>query len=272
MHHSHSSPVLYPTISDKGFQVWLGNRKLSSHPASGYFDHIHGQTILDWHISHLCFPACYARCIDWDVCAAALQRLPTGSRRWVAKHTSGFCGVGTKMVKWKEQPAVACPRCGKDENARHVWLCQEPAVFFVWALLMSSLSAWLLESVHTAMATIFWIIRHLESFSSVCTDLPGLSQVIKAQDSIGWQAFFEGCIAIKWAGVQDTHFLWLGRRNTGKLWATSLVIKLWEVVWDLWDHRNQAKYNLKMAQDIARRDSILLAVRSEFSFGCSALP
>jgi hypothetical protein len=121
MRHSHSSPVFYP-ISDEGFQVWLGNRKLSSHSVSGYFDHIHGQTILDWHVSHFRFPACYAQRIDWDVCATALQHLPTGWRRWVAKHTSGFCGVGTKMVQWKEQPTAACPRCGNDENARHVWL------------------------------------------------------------------------------------------------------------------------------------------------------
>jgi hypothetical protein len=41
------------------------------------------------------------------------------------------------------------PHCGQIENARHVWLCPEPAVFFVWALLMSSFSDWL-TSLHTA--------------------------------------------------------------------------------------------------------------------------
>ena len=39
-------------------------------------------------------------------------------------------------------------------------------------------------------------------------------------------------------GVQEAHFLWLGRRNTGKLWATSLVVKLLEVACDLLDHLN----------------------------------
>ena len=108
--------------------------------------------------------------------------------------------------------------------------------------------------------------------SPVRTDLPGLLQAIEAQDQVGWLAFFEGCIAVEWAGDHEGHFLWLGRRNTGKCWATSLVGKLWEVAWDLWDHRNQAKFNLETAQDIARRDSILLAVRSEYSFGQSSLP
>ena len=73
--------------------------------------------------------------------------------------------------------------------------------------------------------------------------MPGLLQAIAAQDRIGWLAFFEGCIAVKWAGVQEAHFLWLGRRNTGKQWATSLVVKLLEVAWDLWDHRNEASRN-----------------------------
>jgi hypothetical protein len=242
-----------------------------------FFDHIHGKTILPWHVSHHRFPACYARRIDWDVCSAALQRMPLGRRRWVSKHTSGFCSVGTKMVKWKEQPTSDCPRCGFVENARHVWLCQEPAVFFVWALLMSSFSLWM-ESVHTANDIAYWIIQRLTEwrsplpFSPIHTDLPGLSQAIEAQDQIGWLPFFEGCITIEWAGVQEAHYLWLGRRNTGKRWASSLVIKLLDIAWDLWDHRNQIKFNLETAQDLARRDSILQAVRSEYAFGRSGLP
>ena len=77
MQHSHSAPVPHP-IADEGFQVWLGNRKLSSHQQSTFFDHVHGKTILNWHASHNRFPACCARRIDWDVCAAALKRLPMG--------------------------------------------------------------------------------------------------------------------------------------------------------------------------------------------------
>jgi hypothetical protein len=227
MQHSHSAYVHYP-IASEGFQVWLGDRKLSSHQSSTFFDHIHGKTILSWHATHGRFPACYARRIDWDVCYAALKRLPLGRQRWVAKHTSGFCSVGTKMVKWKEQPTADCPRCGQSENARHVWLCPDPDVYFVWALLMSSSIDWL-TSIHTATEITYWIIQRLtewrsqDPFSIANTELPGLLQAIDAQDRMGWLAFFEGCIAVEWAGVQQAHFLWLGRRNTGKRWATSLV-------------------------------------------------
>jgi hypothetical protein len=192
MQHSHSAPIFY-LISDEGFQVWLGDRKLSSSPSSIFFDHIHGKNILSWHSSHNRFPACYERRIDWEVCEAALRRLPLGRRRWVSKHTSGFCGVGKKLVQWREQPTPACPRCGLIEDARHIWQCQEPAVYFVWALLVSALSDWMI-SVNTANDVAFWIIRRLtewrsaEPRSPIHMDLPGLQQAIEAQDRIGWLA------------------------------------------------------------------------------------
>jgi hypothetical protein len=132
--------------------------------------------------------------------------------------------------------------------------------------------------VHTNTAIIYWIVLCLtewcssDPFSPIYTDLPGLQLAIEAQDHIGWLAFFEGCIAVKWAGVQEAHFILLGPCNTGKRWATSLVVKLLQVAWDLWDHRNQVKHNLETGQDFARRDSILLAICSEYAFGRSGLP
>ena len=104
---------------------------------------------------------------------------------------------------------------------------------------MSVFSKWL-ESVHTAKHHVtYWIIQclmkwhSLGPFSNAQSDMPGLLQAINAQDCIGWLAFFEGCIAVEGAGVQEAHFIWLGRRNTGKRWATSLVLTRWEVAWDL---------------------------------------
>jgi hypothetical protein len=129
-----------------------------------------------------------------------------GRRRWVSKHTSSFCSVGSKLVKWKEQLTADWPCCTLHENVRHVWLCQEPAVFFVWALLMSLLSKWLV-SVHTAKDITCWIIQRLtewrssEPLSPAQSDMPGLLQAIAAQDRIGWLAFFKGCVAVEWAGV-----------------------------------------------------------------------
>ena len=58
----------------------------------------------------------------------------------------------------------------------------------------------------------------------------------------------------------------MGRSTTRGLFPlayTSLIaVKLWEVAWDLWDHRNQVKKYVEMAQDLALCNVILLAVRA----------
>ena len=102
--------------------------------------------------------------------------------------------------------------------------------------------------------------------------MPGLLKAIDVQDCIGWLALFEGCIAVQWAGAQEAHFIWAGRRNTGKRWATSLVVKLLEVAWDLWDHCNQVKKHVETAQDIACHNAIMLPTPLEYAFGLSGLP
>jgi hypothetical protein len=97
------------------------------------------------------------------------------------------------MGKWKEQLTPDCPRCRQIENARHVWLCPEIAVYFVWTLLISSFSDWL-ASIHPATQVTYWNIQRLTKwrsqapFSTASTDLPGLLQVIEAQDIMGWLA------------------------------------------------------------------------------------
>ena len=59
--------------------------------------------------------------------------------------------------------------------------------------------------------------------------------------------------------MQEAHFLWLSQCKTGEQWPASLIVKLWEVAWDLWDHCNQVKKRVETAQDIARRSAIALA-------------
>jgi hypothetical protein len=99
----------------------------------------------------------------------------------------------------------------------------DPVICFIWALLMSSFSAWLV-SIHRANDITFWIIQCLtewcssKPFSLAHTDMSSLLQAIAAKDQMGCLTFVEECIVVEWAGgIQAAHFLWLaGRRNTGK--------------------------------------------------------
>ena len=60
----------------------------------------------------------------------------------------------------------------------------------------------------------------------------------QSQNKIGWQNIMEGFPAKGWAEAQQQWYDWRKSRRTGKRWITSLVKKLAETSWQMWDHRN----------------------------------
>jgi hypothetical protein len=43
---------------------------------------------------------------------------------------------------------------------------------------------------------------------------------------------------LSWAAKQHEYLEWLQRRNTGKRWVSTLIKKLWEISWNMWEQRN----------------------------------
>jgi hypothetical protein len=72
---------------------------------------------------------------------------------------------------------------------------------------------------------------------------PGVNDLIYTQTLVGWQAFLEGGVLKEWAAKQQEYYDWLARKNTGKRWTTTLIKKLWEISWNMWEHRNGELHN-----------------------------
>jgi hypothetical protein len=58
------------------------------------------------------------------------------------------------------------------------------------------------------------------------------------QTEMGWKHFFEGRLHHRWREHMTTHYKNTGERKSGKRWISALIRKLWEIAWDLWEHRN----------------------------------
>ena len=59
-------------------------------------------------------------------------------------------------------------------------------------------------------------------------------QLMEAQTRVGWRYFVEGFISQQWAATQQMYFNWIGKRNTGKRWASKLLKQLWTFTWEFW--------------------------------------
>jgi len=182
--------------------------------------------------------------IDWDNCELAIRRLPFSRQLWLTKHVSGHCAVGRMMKFRKKWPHSMCPRCLQDnETTEHVLLCEDPRATEHFERLSKKLDLELV-TMETAPEIRRTIIRKINNWrrrrraTAQITNKYGEREAAEHQDDIGWTNFMLGRMAPEWASAQQLYFDWLGRRRTGKRWLVALTVKLLNLVWDMWDHRN----------------------------------
>jgi hypothetical protein len=181
--------------------------------------------------------------IDWSITAAAMSETTRTKQQWISKHSSGFCGVGKMMYRMKQWEAPTCPRCGLEEDTKHVWICQHPEAQQMWETAMEDVANWLrIQSTQPELSTA--IIQSLNGWrnNSQAGHVSEDSEILaatEAQHKSGWKNFFEGRPNFHWAKLQSQYFnVALKSRQSGKRWMTELIKKLWGVAWDLWEHRN----------------------------------
>jgi hypothetical protein len=103
------------------------------------------------------------------------------------------------------------------------------------------------------------------------TPIPSLADNAQAalltQDSIGWANFFEGCIAQEWEAIQDAYFQWCRSRKTGRRWMASLIQKLWDISWDLWEHPIGIVHDCKNEAILYNMTAVDQEIRTQFHRG-----
>jgi hypothetical protein len=216
---------------------------------------------------------------DWEGLGTAIKEMPAYCRRWVAKHSTGWCGVGRNLKKWaskeeKENTDDSCPRClAPDERAEHVWVCQAPKTKALWEAKFAQLSTWMAQQqtapeLHEALKDGFTAWRAGQRRPMKSYQLRGLNVALVKQDRLGWKDAFEGRWAPDFADVQHAYFKALGIRRTGRRWLISLITKLWNIAWDLWEERNgiQAERREK-----STREDALTRIREAYDIGPAGL-
>jgi hypothetical protein len=172
-----------------------------------------------------------------------LDNMTLQQRLFCSKHTAGMCGVGKFQKIWKMREMDACPHCGYQETATHVWKCQADSVSDIWCNSIKNLQK-RLQKIDTDTDTdlVQCIISYLNAwrYGHLLTsiDQEHLKELLALQDTIGAQQFFEGWIHKQRELTQNRYYQKINSRRSGKWWTIALITKLWEVAWDLWDFCN----------------------------------
>jgi hypothetical protein len=208
--------------------------------------------------------------MDWDCLGTAIKEMSAYRRRFVSKHTTGWCGVGRNLKKWNFDTDDRCPRCqAADERAAHVWVCPAATTQVLWTEKIEELDTWM-HSVNTAPELASAIKAGFNAWRAGARrpatnySLRGLNQALVEQDRIGWKAAFEGRWHTDFVCIQQAYFRALGFSRTGRRWLISLIKKLWEIAWDLWEERNGIQEALR-EQKV--REDALVRVAQVYAIG-----
>jgi hypothetical protein len=147
-----------------------------------------------------------------------------------------------------EQWKISLETLGKDLAKRHT----HPGLT---RFLLSRLIEWKTRTHRKALRTMEHDLQELQD----------------AQDDIGWDKFMFGNIYVLWQEIQAQYFREIGKQNSGLRWTSALIQKIWQVTWDLWEHRNTILHNSENLVTQAEAVMIASQVQMELETGIQGL-
>jgi hypothetical protein len=208
--------------------------------------------------------------IGWESFASAMQELPNKKRRWIVKQTSGRCAVGVEMKRRRQWPHSKCPRCDEpNETSTHVLQCTGSGADGIWQKAIEELRLWLAHQ-RTNNALADTICASLTSWRdgniihNPQSNLLDLRKALEAQNDIGWDAALEGRWSMLWIDIQQRHFTQIKKRRSGKRWLTAIIKRMWDISWDLWQHRNDEQV---LRNNEERKKKNAVNIRYEYGLG-----
>jgi hypothetical protein len=265
---------VHPRLPNEPWCLKIGERKVSCNIKEEITNHIHGPSCRDYWLQRQRIGTLDG--IAWECMERALGRQPLSRQREITKHASGHFSIGKKMKQWGLRSNSSCPLCGREgETLEHMYRCQDKRATDIWDksvtifrkflqkrntcpditdALIDGLSAWRREQIYELPASNMWF---------------GLRAAVESQSAIGWGALLNGFLSTDWLASQDAYFKWRKKRNTGAVWASSVISELWAFAWRIWEHRNDIVHD--PGDGLARR-TLLREVEEEKALGGRYLP
>jgi hypothetical protein len=267
------SPIQFPG-QEKLWSVSVNGKKLVQNTVESIRYHCTSEKATDYWFNKGSIGTAIPEEVTWKCIGEAMKDSKGERRKFVTKHSSGWCAVNKNTTRWKMDVDNSCPRCGQQsETAQHVWRCTAPSAQKVWKEHLNKLERYM-ERKKTCPAIKDIIISRLRSWRSGSKAAPlrsnyrGLRTAVLAQDRIGWNAAFEGRWSGHWIEVQQSYYKFIESKAGAKRWLIELIKKVWQIACDLWDDRNGENAKRKKKR---LREDLHSKVELEYELGYKTL-
>jgi hypothetical protein len=159
--------------------------------------------------------------------------------------------TGKTVHRYKPYYDHHCPSCGEEyENRSHILRCRhETRTPWQNKLLTKVRKEW--EEKETSQVLLAVIVDGLEAWFNdtafpEARHPPGVQELIKDQNEIGWEQLFYGRFSTKWKEYQKAELKRQRQEqkehNCGSPWIRTVIEIIWEAVRDEWKLRNDVRH------------------------------
>ena len=204
------------------------------------------------------------------------RKLKPGYQRWITKHASHNCGVGTTLVEWNQQNDDRCPRCSHPEDTTHVLRCTGSGATEVWNEHYTALEEWMTETdTHPLLQEV--LLQNLQRWRQGLAPItqhpvPKIQQFLVSQATIGWRNLMEGLPSYWIRKIQQSHISSTQLWSSGKKWTQTFLSKVFHLARSQWEHRNDVKHRSKRPRHHAMLRQLNDSITDELLTGAMALP
>ena len=100
----------------------------------------------------------------------------------------------------------------------------------------------------------------------------GIRQVNDAQALIGWENVLRGRLSLQWREFQRRYYERTNSKRSADAWIATLIDKLWDLGWSIWDHRNKILHESEESDTLKGMDEVDGQIRSQFQSRSQDLP
>ena len=127
--------------------------------------------------------------------------------------------------------------------------------------------------IQHALLQILQTFQKRQDFNTyVPTGYPdSLQRCLNAQSHIGITNMLEGMLTYDWALEQQKYYNANKSRKTGHRWAVGLSAQLWNIIYYMWDHRNNILHNNKELASLSGMDVVKDAIQIKLQRGLATL-
>jgi hypothetical protein len=83
------------------------------------------------------------------------------------------------------------------------------------------------------------------------------SEELLRQEQLSGDFILEGILSISWQEAHERYLLQGNKQGSSLRWTAALIIKLWDIAWDLWSYRNDVEHKHDKDKEWERVNSLI---------------